>query len=60
MNDTLEIHKSNLLMALNLAIKDQERVEKDAGFTVVSSFLAGLRATYAHIQSGGQIYIKGE
>lgn len=54
----LVVHKSNILMALRVAIKDQEKREKDAGYTGDSGFLAGLRETFTHIQNGGQIYIR--
>lgn len=53
----LRVYQSNLLMALRVAIKDQEKREKEAGYTGDSSFLAGLRETFNHIQQGGQIRI---
>lgn len=56
----MDVYRSNILMALRLAIIDQAKCEKDAGFTAESSFLAGLRKTYEHIQSGGQIRINGD
>lgn len=56
----MDVYKSNLLMALRIAIKDQEKREKDAGYTGDSGYLAGLRETFKHIQEGGQIHIKGD
>jgi hypothetical protein len=51
----MNIQQSNLLFALNVAIKDQERIEKDYGFDRDSALLGGWRELYEHIRSGGQI-----
>lgn len=56
MND-MTVYQSSMLMALRIAIKDQEKCEKDAGYTGDSGFLAELRETFKHIQGGGQIRI---
>lgn len=58
--NTMDVYRSNTLMALRIAIVDQEKREKDAGYTGDSGFLAGLRETFKHIQSGGQIHINGD
>lgn len=55
--NTMNVYQSNLLMALRVAIIDQEKREKEAGYTGDSGFLAGLRETFKHIQQGGQFYI---
>lgn len=57
--DKLEIQASNILFALRVAINDQRRAEKAHGFTRDSALVAGLEATYKHIQAGGQINIVG-
>lgn len=54
---TMNVHQSNLLMAPRVTIKDQEKREKDDGYTGNSDFLAGLRETFDHIQKSGQIRI---
>ncbi len=53
----MNVQQVNLLFALNIAIKDQERVEKDMNYTRDSALLAGFRQLYDHIRAGGAINI---
>ena len=53
----LQVHASNLLFALRLAINDQRRAEKAHGFTGDSALVAGFEDLYKHVQAGGQITI---
>lgn len=53
----MQVHASNLMFALRVAISDQRRVEKEHGFTGDSALVAGLEELYSHLQTGGQIKI---
>jgi len=53
----VNVHQSNLLFALRIAIADQRKIEKAAGYTMDSIFVGGLEEVYEHIKQGGQIHI---
>ncbi len=53
----MNFYKSNILAALDLAIRNAEKMEKKLGYTGDSALLAGWRALYKQISEGGQIHI---
>lgn len=53
----MNVHRSNLERALATAIAAQAKLEKEAGYTMLSAYLGGLMETLAHIQRGGQLTI---
>lgn len=53
----MEVHASNLLFALRVAINDQRKAEKEHGFVRDSALVQGLEDLYKHVQGGGQIKI---
>ena len=55
--NTMNVHQSNLISALRLAIQDREKVEKAAGYTFDSGFTGGLKEVLKHVEAGGQLNI---
>ncbi len=53
----MNVQQTNLLLALNRAIRDQERAEKDMGYTSDSALLSGWREMYVRVAAGCQIVI---
>ena len=55
--NTMNVHQSNLLQALHIAIQNREAIEKAAGYNFDTIYTSGLKQLLKHIQEGGQIYI---
>ncbi len=53
----MNVHQSNLVAALKVAIAAREKVEKEAGYTFDSGFVGGMKDVLKHVAAGGQICI---
>lgn len=48
----MKVYRSNLMMALNVAIRKVEEEEKKSGYTMNSSFLYGIQELYDKLEKG--------
>lgn len=51
----VQMHRENLVIALSLAIAEQERIDKSKGLTGDSGFAAGWKQVLDVVKQGGNI-----